>query len=65
MQLVGDVMQNTLHVLLVNTKKVVEDYRWSHPPESLSKLVDIADGVDVEGIAGLKAIVNQQRRHRA
>ena len=50
---------------LVNTENVEEDDRWSHPRESLSKLVDVADSVDVKGIAGLKAIINQQRRHRA
>ena len=53
MQLIRDVMQDALHVLLVNTKKIVEDNRRPHPPKSLGKLVDIADGVDVKGIASL------------
>ena len=54
---------HTLHVLLVNTEKIVEHNSWPHSPQSLCELVDIAYHVDVKGIAGLKAIVNQQRCH--
>ena len=56
-------MQDALRVFLVNTKKIVEDNRRPHPPKSLGKFVDIADGIDVKGIASLQAIVSQQRRH--
>ena len=51
MQLIGDVVQDTFHVLLVNTEEVVEHDGWSHTPQSFCKLVDITHHIDIEGIA--------------
>ena len=61
----GDVMYHLPHILLVNTQEIVQDNRRSHSPESINKFADTAHCIDVIRIAGIQAIVNEQRCHRA
>ena len=63
MKLLGDVMQYLFHVLLVHSKEIVQDSGRSHPPESLSKLVDTAHRINIIRVTHVKTVVYQQRCH--
>ena len=52
------------HVLLVHTQEVIEHDRWFHFPEPVNKLADATHRIFIIRIAGIKAVVYQQRCHR-